>query len=603
MLYLEHAELTDVFSVQRRKVLGWLATQAATSIESVQAHDRLEQLVEERTRALTAANLQLSAQQDELQRATAQAEDATRAKSAFVANMSHEIRTPLNGVLGMIYLLQRNGLSETQHHQVRKIEQSARLLLSIVNDVLDFSKIEAGKVSIERVPFDLYAVLDEVTNVIGPLAEKKDLELLFDLEPGLPTRLIGDPLRLGQVLINLLNNAVKFTQRGEVVLRVQEAEGRDDGVRLRFDVRDTGIGMTSDQLRSVFEAFTQADASTTRQYGGTGLGLTISRRLASLMGGELTATSEAGVGSCFSFEVALDVQPALKEQDISRQSVAGKRVLVVDDSAASRALLAGMLAQLGVSAAQASSSYEAEVAIEDAGRRGSAFDVIVMAARMQEVDGVTCARRLADRKGVRPPIIMMCTEHYVDELDRRLREAQVPVEGILVKPVTPSRLHDALQSSFGRRFPIFSSGRPLPRPTEQVPAASADLGAVPRRLLLVEDNEINRDLVAALVEPLGHEITVATNGREALDHLARAHFDLVLMDCQMPVMDGYEATEHIRREARWQQLPIIAMTARAMAGDRERVLAVGMNDYVSKPLDVDTFLATLRRWLGPQPAA
>ncbi|KQY86854.1 hypothetical protein ASD35_18965 [Pelomonas sp. Root1444] len=545
--------------------------------------DTLEQRVRERT--------------EQLERAQHAAEAATRAKSEFLANMSHEIRTPMNAILGMSYLALQSGLDAKQRNYVDKVHRAAESLLVVINDILDFSKIEAGKLEIESIPFQLADVFDQLANLLGMPAEEKGLELLFALPPGLPTGLVGDPSRLGQILLNLGNNAVKFTERGEVTMAVTVAERGAERVVLRFEVRDTGIGLSPEACKRLFQPFTQADASTSRRFGGTGLGLAICRHLVERMGGTIGVDSEPRRGSCFNFTLPFSLQPGLQPA-AQPTELRGTRLLIVDDHPAARELLSTLVASLGLNAEMAADGEAALAAVASADAADRPFRLVLLDWRMPGMDGIECLARLTQGSSGRhaPPTVLMVTAFGREQAERQLQARGLQVAALLPKPVTPSALLDACITALGQRAT-------LPRRSEQrlelLQARQASLGGA--RVLLVEDNAINQELACSLLERAGVVVTVAANGREALAALDRDSFDAVLMDCQMPVMDGYEATRALRQRPALQGLPVIAMTANAMAGDREKVLAVGMNDHVAKPFQVDELFATLARWVGAKP--
>jgi PAS domain S-box-containing protein len=526
------------------------------------------------------------------------AEAANRAKSDFLANMSHEIRTPLNAILGMSHLALQSGLTARQQNYVRKVHVSAESLLGIINDILDFSKIEAGKLDIEHVDFNLADVLDNLASVVGMKADEKSLELLYLEPPDLPIALVGDPLRLSQVLLNLANNAVKFTDRGEVSLALQIVERGDEWIDLRFEVRDTGIGIELAQRERLFQPFEQADSSTSRRYGGTGLGLAISRQLVHLMGGELDMQSTPGRGSRFFFTLRFGLQQVPARNVPSRhEGLLGSRALVVDDNAQAREVLVAMARALGLQPDEAADGAEALRKIGDAAAGAEPYDLVLLDWKMPGMDGIACARRIADmaHPGGRSPTVLMLTAFSRDEVLRRAEQQGVQISALLAKPITPSSLFDACCKALG--LASLASVHAERREGSRMDHRSKLNGA---RILLVEDNEINREVALELLTAQGITVVTAADGREALQILERESFDAVLMDCQMPVMDGYAATRALRERPALRNLPVIAMTANAMVGDRERTLAAGMNDHISKPIDIDEMFATLARWLAPR---
>ena len=554
-----------------------------------QYQEHLKELVEERTAELAEATR-------EAQQARGAADEANEAKSSFLANMSHELRTPMNAVIGMTHLALQTEVTLKQQDYLSKIQSSAHSLLGIINDILDFSKIEAGKLDMEAVDFSLDDVLENMSNLITVKAqEKKDLEVLFDIDPEAPRRLVGDPLRLGQVLINLANNAVKFTESGEIVVSAHLLSQDEDRVTLEFRVRDTGVGLTREQIGRLFQAFTQADTSTTRKFGGTGLGLTISKRLVNMMQGEIRVESEPGEGSAFIFTTVFGLRRGKDESRfIPSPDLRGMKVLVVDDNATSRDILEGILASFSFKPTLVASGEEGltELAGADA---DDPYELVIMDYRMPGMNGIEAARRIKQNtqlSGI--PAVVMVTNYGSETIMQQADEAGL--DGFLLKPVNPSVLFDAIMHAFGKE---------TLRPSRAVQENASESGALSRirgaRVLLVEDNEINQQVAGEILEAAGLHVSLANNGQEAVEAVKNGDFDAVLMDVQMPIMDGYTATRKIRHWEDLFRLPIIAMTAHALAGDREKSLDAGMDDHVSKPIDPDLLFETLLKWVKKSP--
>ncbi|MGD9081111.1 MAG: PAS domain S-box protein, partial [Desulfobacterales bacterium] len=479
--------------------------------------------------------------EDELRIAKEAAVEATKAKSEFLANMSHEIRTPMNAIIGMAHLALKTDLTPKQHDYLKKVDISSKSLLGIINDILDFSKIEAGKLDMESVDFQLEDTLDNISTLVGIKTQEKGLELLFKTDPSVPTALVGDPLRLGQILINLSNNAVKFTDTGEIVISTELVQKDDTQVTLKFAVQDTGIGMTSEQAGRLFQPFMQADSSTTRKYGGTGLGLTISKRLAEMMGGDIWVESEPGKGSTFSFTANFGLgKEKAKKRFTPSQDLRGIKVLVVDDNATSRDILQGMLESFSFDVTLAASAQEGLTELEKASE-SQPFEIVIMDWKMPGMDGIEASKHIKNNKSLsKIPVIVMVTAYGREDV---MKQAEtVGLEGFLLKPASPSMLFDAIMQALGEAVP--ETSRIAKRLDQETDSLEHIQGA---HVLLVEDNEINQQVAREILEGAGLNVTVATNGQEGVDAVKESNYDVVLMDVQMPVMDGYTATKTIRK--------------------------------------------------------
>lgn len=558
--------------------------------------EQLENLVALRTEELSKTNQNLQHTVEQLQEAKEAAEEASRAKSRFLANMSHEIRTPLNGVLGMTDLLLNSAVTEKQRRFAETIRLSGQTLLDVINDILDFSKIEAGKLELENTDFNLRETIEDIVGILADMAQRKNIELISNIHPDVPSSVKGDPGRLGQIISNLVSNAIKFTEKGEIEVKVNVLPGESDMAMLRFEVRDTGIGISPDARKRIFDAFSQEDESTTRRYGGTGLGLAISKQLAEMMGGKIGVESESGKGSRFWFTTKLKKQRRDKSVSHTQfNDLGGVRILIVDDNSTNRSILHDQILAWGMSNGSAENGQKALELLTAAAKRGEPYNLAVVDMNMPGMNGIELAQAIKqDPLIASVRMIMLTSVGYFGDYDDALNSGFL---SYLTKPVRQSQLYNCLLNVMNE--PAEISSQKNSKDDEQVIKYWKFHGAI----LLAEDNLVNQEVTRGFLESFGCRVDIVNNGREAVEALNRELYDIVFMDCQMPEMDGFEATKVIRdqeKDNNGRHIPIIALTAHALDGDREECIAAGMDDYLSKPFTHEQLREKLECWIGEE---